>query len=114
MNIYKLQYDTTALANADFLDKGVLQSVEAEGETQIIYANGTQALVDIGKIVEIPGTYTPDGHQITPPVFYDGIFYDLMTTDFIDFGTHALTPDPCLHGFAGWAIDANGDNVHPE
>lgn len=97
MNIYKLQYDTKAQADAAFLDKGVLQSVEAEGETKIVYANGTQALVDLGEIE----------NEV-------GVFYDIMTTDYIDFGTHALTPDPCLHAFAGWAVDANGDNVHPE
>ena len=97
MNIYKLQYNNKSEADAAFLDKGVLQVVEAEGEQQIVYANGTQALVDLGEIE----------NEV-------GVFYDIMTTDYIDFGTHALTPDPCLHSFAGWAVDANGDNVHPE
>ena len=37
-----------------------------------------------------------------------------MTTEHIDFGTHALTPTNCVHGFAGYSIDANGDNVEPQ
>ena len=114
MNIYKLNYDNNADANADFLDKGVTQEVEVEGEQSVVYANGTQAVVDIGKVVETAGTYDPDGHEITPPVYYDGVFYDLMTTDVIDFGTHTLEPTNCVHGFAGYNVDANGENVEPE
>tara|TARA_B100001094_G_scaffold323793_1_gene375275 strand:+ start:814 stop:1110 length:297 start_codon:yes stop_codon:yes gene_type:complete len=97
MNIYKLQYDTKAQADADFLDKGVTQVVEEEGQQQTVYANGTQAIVDIG-IIENE----------------TGVFYDIMTTEHIDFGSHALTPTKCLHGFAGYSIDANGDNVEPQ
>jgi len=37
-----------------------------------------------------------------------------MTTEHIDFGAHALTPTKCVHGFAGYSIDANGDNVEPQ
>jgi len=114
MNIYKLQYNTKAQADADFLDKGVTQVVEVEGQQYTKNSSATQALVDLGKIVETPGTYDPDGHVITPPVYFDGVFYDIMTTEHIDFGTHALTPTKCLHGFAGYSIDANGDNVEPQ
>jgi hypothetical protein len=114
MNIYKLQYDNKAQADADFLDKGVVHIVEAEGEQHTVYTEATQSIVDMGKIVETPGTYDPDGHVITPPVYFDGVFYDIMTTEHIDFGSHALTPTKCLHGFAGYSIDANGDNVEPQ
>jgi len=114
MNIYKLQYDTKAQADADFLDKGVTEIVEVEGQQLTTNSSATQAIVDMGKIVETPGTYDPDGHVITPPVYYDGVFYDIMTTEHIDFGTHALTPTNCVHGFAGYSIDANGDNVEPQ
>lgn len=114
MNIYKLQYDNKAQADADFLDKGVTQVVEVEGQQLTTNSSATQAIVDMGKIVETPGTYDPDGHVITPAVYFDGVFYDIMTTEHIDFGTHALTPTKCLHGFAGYSIDANGDNVEPQ
>jgi len=114
MNIYKLQYDNKEQADADFLDKGVMQIVEAEGEQHTVYAEATQAVVYLGKIIATDGTYDPDGHVITPPVYYDGVFYDIMTTQHIDFGTHAITPTDCVHGFAGYSIDANGDNVQPE
>ncbi len=96
MNIYKLQYDNKEQADTDFLDKGVMQIVEAEGEQHTVYAEATQAVVDLGKIIETQGTYDPDGHVITPAVYFDGVFYDIMTTEHIDFGTHALTPTNCV------------------
>ena len=114
MNIYKLQYDTNAQADADFLDKGVTQVIEVEGQQYTKNSSATQAVVDLGKVVETKGTYDPDGHVITPAVYFDGVFYDIMTTEHIDFGTHALTPTNCVHGFAGYSIDANGDNVEPQ
>lgn len=114
MNIYKLNYDNKEDANSDFLDKGVTQEVEVEGVKSIINSSGTKAVVNIGKVVKTAGTYDPDGHEITPPVYYDGVFYDLMTTDVIDFGTHTLEPANCVHGFAGYNVDANGENVEPE
>ena len=114
MNIYKLQYDNKAQADADFLDKGVTQIVEEDGQQHTVYANATQAVVDLGKVIETAGTYDHDGHVISPAVYFDGVFYDIMTTEHIDFGTHALTPNNCVHGFAGYSIDANGDNVEPQ
>ena len=73
MNIYKLQYDTKAEGDADLLAKGTYEVVTEEGVTQDVYTNGTQAIVYIGKIVEIPATYDDEGHEITPPVYYDGV-----------------------------------------
>ena len=114
MNIYKLQYDNKSQADADFLDKGVTQNIEVEGQQYLSNSRATQAVVDLGKVIKTPGTYDPDGHVITPAVYFDGVFYDIMTTEHIDFGTHALTPTNCVHGFAGYSIDANGDNVEPQ
>ena len=50
------------------------------------YINGTKAVVYIGKVVKTQGTYDPDGHEITPPIYYDGVAYDIMSTDDLDFG----------------------------
>ena len=108
-NIYKLQYTDKAQGDADLLAKGTYEVVEGEQ----VYINGTQAIVYIGKIVEIPGTYDKDGHEITPPVYYPGVYYDLMTTEDIDFGSHEIFPKDCAHSFLGWPQNAEGTDVNP-
>lgn len=92
MNIYKLQYTDRAQGDADLLAKGTYEVVTEEGVSQDLYINGTQAIVYIGKIVEIPATYDDEGHELTPPVYYDGVFYDLMTKVEYDFGINEIFP----------------------
>jgi len=110
MNIYKLQYTDKATGDADLLSKGTYEVVESEQ----VYINGTQAIVYIGKIVEIPGTYDKDGHEITPPVYFEGVYYDLMTTEEYDFGTNEIFPTDCVHSFAGYEKNAEGTDIDPE
>ena len=110
MNIYKLQYDSKAEGDADLLAKGTYEVIEGEQ----VYRNGTQAIVYIGQIVEIPATYDKDGKELTPPVYYDGVFYDLMTTEEIDFGIHELFPVDCVHSFLGYEKNAEGTDVEPD
>ena len=110
MNIYKLQYTDKAEGDADLLAKGTYEVIEGEQ----VYRNGTQAIVYIGQIVEIPATYDKDGKELTPPVYYAGVFYDLMTTEEIDFGIHELFPVDCVHSFLGWAKNAEGTDVEPD
>jgi len=114
MNIYKLQYDTKAQGDADLLAKGTYEVVTEEGVTQDVYRNGTQAIVYLGKIVEVPATYDDEGHELTPPIYYDGVFYDLMTTEEIDFGIHELFPVDCVHSFLGYEKNAEGIDVDPD
>ena len=97
MNIYKLHYTDKATGDADLLAKGVYEVIEGEK----IYTNGTQAVCYIGKIVEVPGTDTD------PPVYYDGVFYDVMTTEEIDFSANEVYPTHYVHTFAGYP-------THPE
>ena len=113
-NIYKLQYDTKAEGDADLLAKGTYEVVTEEGVTQEVYINGTQAIVYIGQIVEIPATYDDEGHELTPPVYYSGVFYDLMTTEEYDFGTNELFPTDCVHSFLGYEKNAEGTDVDPD
>ena len=110
MNIYKLHYDTKTTGDADLLSKGTYEVLEGEQ----VYTNGTQAIVYIGKIVEIPAKYDKDGHEITPPVYYTGVFYDLMTTEEFDFGTNEIFPTDCVHSFAGYEKNAEGTDIDPE
>ena len=104
MNIYKLQFTDKAEGDADLLAKGTYEVIEGEQ----VYRNGTQAIVFLNKIVEIPATDT------TPPIYYDGVFYDLMTTEEIDFGIHELFPVDCVHSFLGYEKNAEGTDVEPD
>jgi len=110
MNIYKLHYDTKATGDADLLSKDTYEVIEGEQ----FYINGTQAIVYIGKIVEIPAKYDKDGHEITPPVYFEGVYYDLMTTEEFDFGTNEIFPTDCVHSFLGYEKNAEGTDIDPE
>ena len=110
MNIYKLQYNDKAQGDADLLSKGAWEVFE---ENEYVYTNGTQAIVYIGQIVEIPATYNGET-ELTPPIYYDGVFYDLMTTELYDFGVNEIFPKECVHSFLGYNTNADGHNVDPE
>jgi hypothetical protein len=110
MNIYKLQYNDKAQGDADLLSKGAWEVYE---ENEYVYTNGTQAIVYIGQIVEIPATYNGET-ELTPPIYYDGVFYDLMTTELYDFGVNEIFPKECVHSFLGYNTNADGHNVNPE
>ena len=103
MYIYKTNFNTEQEGKDALIAKEVWQEVTEEGVTQMVYINGTRSVVNIGKIVETPGTYGPDGHEITPPVYYDGWAYDIMSADVIDFGENEVYPgDSAAHSFFGW------------
>ena len=104
MNIYKLNYTDKDTAIADLIAKGVY----VETEDELVYANGTQAVVDIGQIVKVPGEYDEQGNVIIEPIYFDGVFYDVMTTEVIDFGTNEVFPIDCVHSFLGYDQDADG------
>ena len=114
MNIYKLQYDTKAEGDADLLAKGTYEVITEEGVTQDVYINGTQAIVYIGQIVEIPATYDDEGNELTPPIYYEGVYYDLMTTEEFDFGANEIFPTDCSHSFLGWAKNAEGTDIEED
>ena len=97
--IYKLHYTDKATGDADLLAKGVYEVIEEEGVSQNIYINGTQAVVYIGKIID------KDSVGITendPPVYQEGVFYDVMTTEEIDFSPNEVFPQEYVHTFAGY------------
>lgn len=105
MKIYKAVFDTKEQGTEYLLNIGVL--VEQEGEN--VFASTTSAVVYIGKVVEIPGTYGPDGEVITPPVYYPGYAIDVMVQDSItlDFGSYAVYPaDKSAHSFYGYPKNA--------
>ena len=107
MNIYKTVFDTEAQGNQVLIDKGVWQQVTEEGVTSMQYINGTKAVVYIGKVVKTPATYDKDGHEITPPIYYPGVAFDIMSTDTLDFGINEVYPgDASAHQFYGFPRNA--------
>jgi hypothetical protein len=105
MNIAKLQYKDKETAIADLIAKGVY----IETEEGLSYGQGIQAIVEIGKIVEIEGTYDEEGNVITEPIYYDGYHYDVMSEQKIDFGANEIFPVNCVHAFAGYNTNAEGE-----
>ena len=95
MRIYKLNYTDKETAIADLLAKGVYVQTE-EGLT---YGQGIHAIVEIGKVVNIQGTYDENGNVITEPIYYDGYAYDVMSEQDIVFESEIFPKHP-KHGFA--------------
>ena len=91
MRIYKLNYTDKETAIADLLAKGVYQ----EGLT---YGQGIHAIVEIGKVVNIQGTYDDNGNVLTEPTFYDGYAYDVMSEQDIVFESE-IFPKHAKHSF---------------
>ena len=110
MEIYKLQYKDKETAIADLIAKGVYKEVEnLDKEITLAYGDGIQAVVEIGLIVQVEGTYDSDFNVITEPIYYDGYFYDVMSEQKIDFGTNEIFPVNCIHAFAGYNTNAEGE-----
>ena len=107
MKIYKTVFDTEAQGKQVLIDKEVWKELTEESVTSMQYINGTKAVVYIGKVVKTQGTYAPDGKEITPPIYYDGVAYDVMSTDDLDFGDNEVYPKgEAAHQFYGFARDA--------
>ena len=107
MNIYKTNFPTEQEGFDYLVSQNVWQEVTEEGVTSMQYINGTRAVVYIGKVVKTKGTYGPDGHEITPPIYYDGVAYDVMSLDLIDFGSNEVYPaDKAAHQFYGYPRNA--------
>jgi len=103
MNIYKTNFPTEQEGFDYLVSQGVWKEVTEEGVTSMQYINGTQAVVNIGNVVKIPATYDDQGHELTPPVYYDGWAYDIMSTDTLDFGSFEVYPaDKSVHSFFGY------------
>jgi len=97
MKVYKLQYPNKETALIDLLAKGVY----IENEEQLVYGQGTHAIVEIGLIVDVEGTYDDEGEELTAPVFADGYHFDVMSENEIDF-ENAIEPKNPKHTFAGY------------
>jgi len=100
MNIYKTNFPTEQEGIDYLIEKGVWQEVTEEGQTSMQYINGTQAVVNIGKIVKTPATYNENEEEIEPNIYYDGWNLDIMTTQDLDLEGFEVIPTKAAHSFA--------------
>ena len=100
MGIYKLNYPDKETAIYDLIAKGVYVETTFKDKTLLTYGKGIQAVVEIGKIVSINGTYDADFKELTAPVYFDGYAYDIMSEQEIDFKSEVF-PKNSKHGFSG-------------
>jgi hypothetical protein len=111
--IYQLKYTDKEAAQIHLKEVGVLQSVinyvttfNDEGEevtTEVVeneYTSITHAVVYIGAIVDVAGTYDDEGNELTPTTFVEGYHVDVMTKTDVDFGTYVVTPNNPKHNFS--------------
>tara|TARA_R100001369_G_scaffold53169_1_gene80001 strand:- start:276 stop:560 length:285 start_codon:yes stop_codon:yes gene_type:complete len=91
--IYKLKYSDKQKAVKDLQAKEVFQ------RGSLIFGEGTQAVVFIGKIVLEEAVYEND-EMVIPPIYEDGFFVDVMSDKVINFDS-IVYPEKVAHKFAG-------------
>ena len=97
IKIYKLQYTDRETAIADLIAKGVYQEIEDE----MLYADGIDAVVEVGLIIDQEATFDEQGNLLTAPTYREGYHFDIMTDNIIDFGENETFPNHPKHSFAG-------------
>ena len=97
MIIYKLKYTDKETAIADLIAKGVYQEIDGE----MLYADGIDAVVEVGLIIDQEATFDEEGNLLTEPTYREGYHFDIMTDNVIDFGANEIFPGKPKHTFAG-------------
>ena len=97
MRICKLKYTDKETAIADLIAKGVYQEIEGE----MLYADGIDAVVEGGLIIDQEATFDEQGNLLTEPTYRDGYHFDIMSEIEIDFGENEIFPNNPKHTFAG-------------
>ena len=97
IKIYKLKYTNKETAIADLIAKGVYQEIEGE----MLYADGIDAVVEVGLLIDQEATFDEQGNLLTEPTYRDGYHFDIMTENEIDFGENEFFPNNPKHTFAG-------------
>ena len=97
MRIYKLKYTDRETAIADLIAKGVYQEIEGE----MLYADGIDAVVEVGLIIDQEATFDEQGNLLTEPTYREGYHFDIMAEKEIDFGDKEIFPNNPKHAFAG-------------
>ena len=97
MRIYKLRYTDKETGIADLISKGVYQ----ETEDEMLYADGIDAVVEVGLIIDQEATFDEQGSMLTEPTYREGYHFDIMSEKEIDFGENEIFPNSPKHTFAG-------------
>ena len=97
MRICKLKYTDKETAIADLIAKGVYQEIDGE----MLYADGIDAVVDVGLIINEEATFDEQGNLLTEPTYREGYHFDIMSEIEIDFGESEIFPNNPKHTFAG-------------
>ena len=97
MRICKLKYTDKETAIADLIAKGVFQEIDVE----MLYADGIEAVVEIGLIIDQEATFDEQGNLLTEPTYRDGYHFDIMSDNEIDFGENEIFTNNPKHSFAG-------------
>ena len=97
MRIYKLKYTDKETAIADLIAKGVYQEIDGE----MIYADGIDAVVEVGLLIDQEATFDEQGNLLTEPNYREGYHFDIMAEKEIDFGENEIFPNHPKHTFAG-------------
>ena len=97
IRIYKLKYTDKETAIADLIAKGVFQEIDDE----MLYADGIEAVVEVGLLIEQEATFDEQGNLLTPPTYREGYHFDIMSEKEIDFGENEIFPNNPKHTFAG-------------
>ena len=97
MRNYKLKYTDKETAIADLIAKGVFQEIDDE----MLYAEGIEAVVEVGLIIDQEATFDEQGNLLTEPTYREGYHFDIMSEIEIDFGENEIFPDNPKHTFAG-------------
>ena len=97
MRNYKLKYTDKETAIADLIAKGVFQEIDDE----MLYAEGIEAVVEVGLIIDQEATFDEQGNLLTEPTYREGYHFDIMTENEIDFGENEIFPNNPKHTFAG-------------
>lgn len=97
MRICKLKYTDKETAITDLIAKGVFQEIEDE----MLYADGIDAVVEVGLIIDQEATFDEQGNLLTEPTYIEGYHFDIMTDNEIDFGENEIFPNNPKHTFAG-------------
>ena len=96
MNIYKLNYLDKKTAITDLLAKGVYNS-------DLTYANGIQAVVEIGKIISKNAIINENFKVVTEAEYFSGYSFDIMCEQNIDFGSAEIKVKNPKHSFFGYS-----------
>ena len=105
MKEYKLKYNNKQEALQDLMAKGVIVERLSYNEDEDLelrktpYTDITEAVVYIGKIVDVPATFDQEGEVLTDATFLDGYHVDVMLNEVVDFGDNEVVTNNPKHTF---------------